>query len=302
MMIALIDLGTNSIRLDVYSVDAERESERLHREKVMVRLGEGVFQLGHLQKDAKKRTLKTLRRFRDQCNEMGVERIVGVGTSALRSAKDGKNFTKLVREDLGLDLKIISGKEEAKLILRGILSDKEIHNGTFGFIDIGGGSTEVGLCEDGILETLESLHLGCARLRQAFLLPKSSFKNIGKLRKHVRAVLNDSDEVQPLDHPIKMLGSSGTIKAVRKLLIKRGTGKKIRLNDLRDLNSEMSTMTPSELAMMPGMNERRLDLIVPGAILLEELMNYLHVSTVQHTSYALRDGLLRREINRLYGK
>jgi len=300
-MIALIDLGTNSVRLDVYRVDAELEAERLHREKVMVRLGEDVFRSGQLHPDAKKRTLKTLKRFHSHCNNMGVERIVGVGTSALRSAKDGKDFTKRIRQDLGLELKIISGKEEAKLILKGILSDGETHDGTFGFIDIGGGSTEIGICEDGVLHTLDSLPLGCARLRQSFLLSNSREKSLAKLREHVRNVLSESEDIRPLDHPIKMLGSSGTIKAIRKLLNRRGAGKKVRLSHLQDLNREMCKMSRDELMEMPGMSERRVDLIVPGAVLLEETMDYLHVSSLQHTSYALRDGLLRQEITRLYG-
>ena len=134
-------------------------------------------------------------------------------------------------------------------------------------------------------------------MRQRFLLKKkTSETDIKALRGYVREVLHKSKALA--SHPTAeiTLGSSGTIKAIKRMLEKSGRGSKIRRKHLSNLNESICLMSDEELLEVPGMNPKRTEIIVPGSLLLEELMLFLEIPSVHFTPFALRDGLLNREI------
>lgn len=296
MRTAIIDLGTNSVRFDVYQFNPTGKIDRLHREKIMVRLGEGLFLKGKLSQEATQRTLHTLLKFKEVAQKLHVHRILAFGTSALRDAKDSDSFLKLVFQKCSIQLRIISGIEEAKLIALGILSNEPLKLKRFALVDIGGGSTEISLCQSKKIAYSSSFQLGTARLQQVFLKqsPPSAEKLL-QLREFIRNTLILKMEEEHWPKVDLIVGSSGTVRALSKIFKKIYHTPLIERGRLHKLNEKMQTLTPDELLLIPGMEPKRTDMIIAGSILLEESMHALGAKQVRATEYSLRDGILEEE-------
>lgn len=178
--------------------------------------------------------------------------------------------------------------------------------GRFALVDIGGGSTEVSICRGREVTESESFPLGTARLQQVFLKssppmpPKGDLGAIEQLRRYIRGIILPKIISEEWPRVPRLLGSSGTIRALARINKKSGGGKTIDYKELKKLVKSMSTMTTTELLGIPGMEARRVDMILAGAILLEECMTALGAKKVFTSEYSLRDGILEEEI-RLYG-
>jgi len=306
LRVAIIDLGTNSVRFDVNQIGPGRRVRQLHREKLMVRLGQGVFLDGKLDRDAINRTYQAFLSFKRTAADLGAGKIIAFGTSALREAGDTVRFLQMIRAKTGIDVRVISGLEEAKLIAEGILANERTLKGRFALVDIGGGSCEVNVCRGKKVIHAESFPLGTARLQQVFLKsspPRLSSKRdqspIEELRRYIRSTVISKVIAEDWPKVDRILGSSGTIRALAKIVKKTGGAKSIDLRDLKKLIKAMSTMTTTQLLGIPGMESKRVDMILAGAILLEEVMDALGAKKVLTTDYSLRDGILEEEI-RLY--
>ncbi len=297
--IAVIDLGTNSVRFDVHEIGLSRETRLLHREKLMVRLGENLFSGGKLDRNAVRRTLQAFSSFQHTATDLKVDKVVAFGTSALREASDGNMLLRGVRKAVGIDLRVISGNEEAKLIAAGVLANEARVKGDFALVDIGGGSTEISIIREGKTEFCESFSLGAARLQQIFLKTSPPSGPIKAMRKHIRRALRDRLGSMKRSQVPRIIGSSGTIKALTRLCRKSGGTKMIERERLAKLVKRMSLMTPAQLRALPGMEPKRIDLILSGAILLEECMDAVGAKRVDFTDFSLRDGILQREVQLL---
>lgn len=309
MRVAIIDLGTNSVRFDVHQFGPKKKKELLHREKLMVRLGQGVFASGKLNKDAIRRTTLAFQSFQKTLEELRVDRVVAFGTAALREASDAGQFLEEIKNKSSIDIQIISGAEEARLIALGVLANEKATKGKFGLIDIGGGSTEISICKEKTILNGDSFSLGTAKLQQIFLKtipprPPSEGnrdKNdpddpIEILRRYIRTTLLTKTLSERWPKTDKMMGSSGTIRSLARILNKKKKDKKTILKtELTKLVAAMSHMTTSELLELPGMEAKRVDMILSGAILLEECMDVFKVKEITPTEYSLRDGILQEQ-------
>ena len=121
MRIGIIDLGTNSVRFDVHQVNKNGEDLLLHREKLMIRLGQGVFLKGRLDPSAIRRAIQAFRSFHQTAKLLQAQKVIAFGTSALREASDAEAFVALIHKRTGIEIRIISGDEEAQLIAAGVL-------------------------------------------------------------------------------------------------------------------------------------------------------------------------------------
>ncbi len=162
--IGVIDLGTNTFNLLIADVSSE-EIEVVHSEKDGVALGMGGLNDGVLRKDAILRALKTLSHFNKMCEVHYVDEIRAFGTSAIRSAINGKDFVQLVSKETGIDVKIISGEDEARLIYEGVKWSYIFEEPTM-IMDVGGGSTEFIFANKDQIEDLVSLNIGVSRIFQ----------------------------------------------------------------------------------------------------------------------------------------
>ena len=293
MRVAIIDLGTNSVRFDVHLINDKGKTKLLHREKLMIRLGQGVFLKGKIDPDAAERALDAFEHFRRLGQSLKCGKIVAFGTSALREAQDGAAFVEKIRERTGIELRVISGKEEAQLIALGVLQNERPPQGSFALVDIGGGSTEISICRGRKTRFGESFPLGTARLQQVFLKrspPKAA--SVQQLRSHIRGLVQEHMRKEKWPGVQSVLASSGTAKAVAKML---DGSKGFSKTELSHLVAEMETMTTTELLDVPGMEAKRVDMVLAGAILLEEILETLGAKRVLLSEYSLRDGIIEEE-------
>jgi len=303
MRLAIIDLGTNSVRFDIVEIHyAAREPHfrHLHREKMMVRLGEKVFLKGCLDVDAMRRCLHAFQDFARMNRQWKVDRVLAFGTSALREASDAERFLHQIRKTTGIDVRVLSGPEEARLIAKGILAKEALPPGRFALVDIGGGSTEISVCNGKRVLAAASFPLGTARLQQLYLRQQPAGpKAVLRLRKAIRKTLEHHIEAEAWPKVGWVLGSSGTIRMFAKML-KRQTGKRtFSTEKLSKLIRRMTKMTGLQLAKMPGIEAKRGDMILSGGILLEEAMRALRCKKARATDYSLRDGILFEELEML---
>ncbi len=312
MRLAIIDLGTNSIRFDVHEISASRtgfiQSRRLYREKIMVRLGQDLFVSGQLSQDGKRRTLESIESFHETMDALKVNKTIAFGTSAVRDASDGEQFIQQIRKQTGVDFRIISGAEEASLIAKGIIANESIPKGMTALIDIGGGSAEVSICKGAKVLHSYSFNLGVARLQQVFLKTQPPLRKskkdpdpIQELRNYIKSVVLPKMIVERWPKVDRIVGSSGSIIALSKLAHKgnEGAGKTpFDLKALSRLVDSMKTKNTAGLLSMSGMEPKRVDLILAGAILLDELAQLLGAKTIHTTEFSLRDGILVDELAR----
>ena len=161
MRIAIIDLGTNSVRFDIQQLGpGKRQVRQLHREKIMVRLGQGVFLNGKLDRSAVTRSLHAFAKFQKVAHQYKAGKIIAFGTSALREVADSEKFLKAIVDKTGIQVRVISGTEEAQLIALGILSNEKVGKEKFAMVDIGGGSTEISVCRGKAILHSTSFPLG----------------------------------------------------------------------------------------------------------------------------------------------
>lgn len=295
MRVAIIDLGTNSVRFDVHSLLRNGSTKLLHREKLMIRLGQGVFLKGKMDPAAIERAVQAFRHFRHVADSLGVKRVVAFGTSALREAQDSALFVETVSERTGIHVKVISGKEEAQLIALGVLSNEKLPKTKFALVDIGGGSTEISICRGKKVLFGDSYRLGTARLQQLFLKrspPKPS--SVEQLRGYIRNVLDQRMKVERWPGAEVIVGSSGTVRAIAKLIRKKSEAFSVR--DLSFFVSMAQEMTTTQLLDFPGMEPKRVDMILSGAILLEEIALRLGAKKVIPSEFSLRDGIIEEQV------
>jgi exopolyphosphatase/guanosine-5'-triphosphate,3'-diphosphate pyrophosphatase len=303
--VGIIDLGTNSVRFDVNQIGPGNRVRKLHREKLMVRLGQNLFTDGRLDATAIRRTLQAFSSFQRTAEELQVGKIVAFGTAALREAGDSDKLLNSIRKRTGIDVRVITGQEEAKLIAKGIMFNEKAAaiKGRYGLIDIGGGSTEISIARGKEVLHGESFPLGTARLQQVFLkssppapAKKGELPPTEQLRRYIRSIILSKLISEEWPKANRILGSSGTIRAISRLVKKTKGAKSIDLKDLKKLVKQMSTMTTTQLLGMPGMEARRVDMILAGAILLEECMILLGAKKTLSSEFSLRDGILEEEM------
>lgn len=295
---AVIDLGTNSVRFDVYQWSNGQSLKRIFREKQMIRLGEELFQTGVLARPAIDRGLKVFGEFCKYLDRMNVDHITAFATSALREAKNSKEFIQQVQKKFGISIGIISGIEEAQLIAKGILSNEDLPRGSYALIDIGGGSTELSVCGSQKLLDSTSLPLGAARLKQLFFSRDSldvslRMQQIADLRAYVFKVAGAEMQKKKWKSVPILVGSSGTIRAAERMVKKSGRSvRPLKKGSLELLIRELSFLSQTELLAVPGMDPKRTDMILPGLILLDEVMNVFRAEKLFTSEFSLRDGIL----------
>jgi exopolyphosphatase/guanosine-5'-triphosphate,3'-diphosphate pyrophosphatase len=296
MRIALIDLGTNSVRFDIHEI-LNGKAVRVYREKIMLRLGDTVFTEKKISSEAFERTIKAFSRFRETADRFAVEHALAVGTSAVRDANNAEELVNKVREQSGFELRVISGEEEATLIAHGVVQNEGDLGGSFALIDIGGGSTEISVCIDRRIERLASFHLGALRLHQLFLktTPPAQSSNgpnpVQELRHHIRNELSSRIILEGWPPVKRLIGSSGTVRALAKIgdRVSKST---VERDFLKKLVIEMTPMNRDQLLNIPGIEPKRVDIILAGAILLEEILGIFQAEKISITEHSLRDGLL----------
>jgi exopolyphosphatase / guanosine-5'-triphosphate,3'-diphosphate pyrophosphatase len=264
MRVAVVDLGTNSTRLLVADVD-DGHVEEVARRLTITRLGEGVDERRKLLPLPVARVRNVLSDYRRELEELGAERTLVLGTSAIRDADNGEAFLGEIEWSYGFTTRLLSGEEEGELTRRGVAGGRELEPGTL-VLDVGGGSTE--LIADGFRTSLD---LGCVRLTERFL--HSDTPTRGELEAAVRAVR----EALPDLEPTQAIGVAGTVTTLAALELgkydpDRVHGHRISREAVESQLQRLASLPLAQRRELPGLEPERAPVIIAGAVIVREVL------------------------------
>ena len=305
-ILAAIDVGTNSVHMVVVKIQPELPAFTIiGREKDTVRLGNFRPGTNCLSDEAMARGIAALKRCKQIADSHHADDIVTVATSATREASNGQVFIDRVKQEVGLEINLISGLEEARRIYLGVLSGMELNGKPHAIIDIGGGSTELILGTGERHRFLSSTKVGAVRLNAQMVTTNPiSNEEFLQLQAYVRGRLEPSvDELKAKLSPedsLALVGTSGTVESLAMLtaIEKLGTvparlnGHTMTLAELERCTHKLRRMSFSERLKLPEISTRRAEIIVPGAVILQEAMRMLGVNRITICEHALREGLV----------
>lgn len=312
MRLAAIDLGTNSFHLVIADTNPDGSFTIVESEKEMVRLGESGNDMKVLAPDALDRGINALRRFRTIIAARNASTIKAVATSAMREAENRDKFIQRARAEAGIEVEVISGFEEGRLIYLGALQAVSAFEKRVLLIDIGGGSAEYVIGEKGQVKYVNSLKLGAIRLTRKFRLSeKPSTKQIIDCRKLISGELSISARsIKQLGFEC-VIGSSGTIQSIASMIRAARTGEATneRLNNFKFNYYEVQDVVDKLLSApsvlfrerIPGLDQKRADIILGGALVMQESMRLLDLDDVTVSSFALREGVIYDQIHKHRG-
>lgn len=309
-VVAFIDIGTNSIRTAVIRLNPNYSYSILSRQKQVVRLGEDEFLDHVLIPAAMERCVVVCRRFVEMGKAFGAEEFVAVATSAMREAKNQWALQERLRNEAGIEVRVISGKEEARLIFLGVSTAFHLEDRLGVFIDIGGGSTEVSVGNQSEYMYLDTLKLGAIRLSELFI-PESETgpvypEKFAQMKKSVRnEIVRTVQRVKRFE--IEMaVGTSGTIMNLSEVAARYmngGAGKEniLTLPKLKKTIAMLCSLDLKERRQVPGINPERADIIIGGAAILETLMEELGLQEIRISERGLLDGMLVDYLSQIEG-
>jgi exopolyphosphatase/guanosine-5'-triphosphate,3'-diphosphate pyrophosphatase len=287
-VLAAIDVGTNAVRLEIARPLDDQSLELLHQERDPVRPGEGVFATGSLPPETADRLIATLRRYAALCRRFHAE-VKAVATSAVREAKNRDEIVQRAREEAGIELEVVSGREEPRLICLGVLHGRPDDARAL-VVDIGGGSTEVAHALGERPQHLWSVGVGAVRLAEIFEASgKVSEKKLGLMRSFAEEAFREALPPPSRELPRAALGSSGTIQAVVAFAAAEGTAHATR-GQVRKAVERLAAMSPDERRRR--FDPKRAEIVVAGAVVLETVMEHLKLQSITAVDRGLRDGLL----------
>jgi exopolyphosphatase/guanosine-5'-triphosphate,3'-diphosphate pyrophosphatase len=304
-VIAALDIGTNSFHM-VVARALDEGFEVITREKETVRLGRGADEMRMLAPEAIERGIACLTRMRQVADSHDAE-IRAVATSAVREARNRDEFIKRARREAGIDVRVISGVEEARLIHLGALHGIGIEDQAMFLCDIGGGSTEVVVGNDDEELLARSFKIGAVRLTDRFFTSETLHPSaVSSCRTFVRsAFMNIRTEVADLGFEFAV-ASSGTAETVARMIAGKSHSPKT-FNKYEMPSSEI-TRVVDELAALStvaeridkfGLERNRAEIILAGAIILESIADVFGIEKFLFSDYALREGLLIDELHKL---
>ena len=306
MRLAAIDCGTNSIHMIVVRIRPDLSFEVIDREKDMVRLGSGGLDGKALTQEAMASALRTLSRFRRLAESHQVEEILAAATSAVREAENGGEFLARVERETGIKTQVISGTEEARLIHLAAVYGVDAAGTSAVVVDIGGGSVEITHGAGTSLRAARSFKLGVIRLTERFvhsdpLTGRDERKLVHHIDRELSKYLRDI-RTAGFD---RVIGTSGTILSLGTVAVadRRRMSDEIRnlrvpAKQIHRLRKDVTARSIAERMKLPGLDPRRADLIVPGAVLLDTILRRLEASEITLCDFALREGLVLDYIQR----
>ena len=304
--IAAIDIGTNSIRCIIAEVSSEGKFKILDDEKATVRLGEKLAMTGVISEAASNRALEAIRRFHKLVAGMNVEAVEAVATSAVRSASNGKKLIATLSHELGHEIKIISGEEEAELTSTSALANFDMYGKRYAMIDIGGGSVEIITAYGNHVEEFYSLDLGAVVMTDRFLISDPIAEGeLRKLQRHIRDSLKRVFTGKKIVVD-SFIGSGGTLTAIGCMAMQMRKDNYVSIHGSEVLHAEVVHLQAMLIhrdlkgrRTVPGLNQDRADIIVAGTVVIDELMRFFEANRVLINERGIREGLLIRATKRL---
>ncbi len=293
--LAAIDIGSNAIRM-VIATRNENQVKMVKKFRFPIRLGADVFLNGMISVKNLKESARTFEKFHDLTNEFHVTKIKAVGTSALREAKNQKQFLDLVKKRSSIQVDVIDGVEEAKLIHLAVKHEIDLLKHRALLIDIGGGSVELTFSENAMMTATQSFPFGTVRTLD--LLKKKKLQE-----SQLNLVM--AEFIQPLSHflhsqtaPQKLdfaVGTGGNLETLGKLkpqLLKKNSRTFLSLDELTEMIEILKKTSLKDRVEKLGLRTDRADVILPAALVVQTALRQAGVEKLLLPHVGLKDGLL----------
>ncbi len=305
--LAAIDVGSNSLRLVVAQVERDGTYRILDEEREMTRLSEGLDLTGSLSEQAIERSLQALGKMKAIADGFQVRQLRAIATSAVREASNGQSFRDEALRRLQIPIEVITADDEARFAFRSAARHFKLDGTLTAVVDIGGGSAEVVLAAESMIERVYSLPLGAVRMTERFgLLGRITSEQIKRLRRDIDLTLKEHMGRAPFE-PDTMIGSGGTFTTIADIIRCRREGKSdsshgylMTVAEVEELFNQLAGMSLEERKRVPGLNPSRADIIVAGAAVILRLARRLGIQQILVNERGIRDGLLLSMIEAQY--
>ena len=305
MKVAVIDMGTNTFHLIIVEVEKD-DFKIIYREKTAVKIGEKGINHGMITDDAIDRALKTLTKFKEVIEEEQVEQVFATATSAIRNAQNGKGLVALIKEETGIQTRIISGIQEAEYIYYGVNKALKIGDQPSLIMDIGGGSIEFVIGTTREILWRQSFEIGGQRMVEKFhkhdpMVQEDKVALIEYLESNLQELFEACSQFSPKT----LIGSSGTFDTLSDIYSlkanvereKDATEYPLTIDAFMEIYHEMIIKGREERLAIPGMIPLRVDMIVVACELVNYIIHKLELTNIRVSAYALKEGVL---LNTLY--
>jgi len=292
--VAVIDIGTNSIRIEAFQIDKGLPT-MIFRSSTMPKLGLNIKESKLLHEKGKEYALKALEEFTSK--DLKIDKIIAVGTSALRQAENSEEFLKEVKDKTGIKIEIITGKQEAFLTSIAISKFEPTYSlfkdKNSIIIDVGGGSTEVALLNNSEVYSPHSLEVGAITTK--FNQYPVTIKDIESFNSKIDLELSNISQKFYNSIIDVAFCSSGTARTIAKTgFMKKSLNGELNIEDLSYLIGRLKTLTIDEIKQIEGIDSKRADIILPGSLILYKVLEKLNISKFIVSNFSLRHGLLAR--------
>ena len=306
---AALDIGSNSIRMLAAEVSADGALRELASDREVVRLGTGVFREGKLSREAISLACEVLARMAQQYGRLDVMGVRAVGTAALRDAANQDEFLGKAKEILGTPVEVVSGLEEARLIQLGVQTRWPHANKRILIADIGGGSAELILGENGHMAEAFSKPLGAVRLTEMFVKSDPPDpRELARMQKYIQERLAGPAARFRSLKVDRLIATSATAAAavcavnnVRRTRRDSADKQRATAAQIRGLFRRLAESDQAGRAKITGIGPRRAEIIVPGIAVLREIMEHLSIASLYYSNAGLRDGIIADLAHRKVG-
>lgn len=298
MRAAVLDLGTNTFHLLIADIGGGNPPVPVYHETIAVKLGEGGISSGYIREEAFERGIRAVKDFKARIDQYRPDQTRSAATSAIRTASNGEEFIDRVRTETGLNLNIIQGDEEAKLIYQGVREAVDLDPCSL-IMDIGGGSVEFIICDQKQIFWKKSFPVGAARLMEAFHHSDPiSEAEIKKVRDHLSVSLAGLKRELDIYHPALMVGSAGAFETFAVMQDPgfrasfESPGFRMDIRKLRHIADIILKSTHEERMKMEAIIPVRKDMIVVSCVLTNYILEISGISALKLSAYSLKEGIL----------
>ncbi len=285
MRLAAIDIGSNGARLLIKNFrtaqDGSQQISRVMYMRVPLRLGSDVFTLGKISKERMVMMKHMLKAFRQLMKLNNVDDYRACATSAMRDAENGKKVLKKLYESTGINLEIINGREEARLLCNNIVENIESTKGNYAYIDVGGGSTEISLLHDGVLTHSQSYNIGTLRMLGG-MVSKETVENM-------KADLRRFAKTMP---DMRMIGSGGNINKLFKLSNSGKSTRIVTVSEIKSIYDKLKALSVEERIEQYGLKVDRADVIIPASEIFMIVAEALGCDSIKVPNISLADSII----------
>lgn len=282
---AAIDIGSNGARLLIKRFDDNApEFDRIKRVlfiRVPLRLGKDVFTLGKISKEREVMMMHMMKGFKHFMLLNQVDDYRACATAAMRDAENGKKIMKTIMQETGIKLEIIRGEEEARLLCNNVIEQTNSNSGSYAYVDVGGGSTEISLLHDGVLAESHSFNIGTLRMLSGKVTNATKYQ--------MRGMLDMYAEEFP---GAQIIGSGGNINKLFKLTHNKNDEKVMKVSELREIYEELAQLNEEERKEKYGLKDDRVDVIIPAAEIFLMVANGLKCDTIYVPNISLADSIV----------